>query len=129
MKRVFLAGAALLLCASALADECDNATTQLELNTCSAQQYQAADKKLNQTYQSAIKRAAAPQRDLLKKAQQAWIALRDADCNFIGSGNEGGSVQPMIMSQCLTEKTVEREAFLASLMQCEEGNLSCPLTP
>ncbi|MDV5631505.1 lysozyme inhibitor LprI family protein [Enterobacter cloacae] len=129
MKRVFLAGAALLLCASALADECDNATTQLELNTCSAQQYQAADKKLNQTYQSAIKRAAAPQRDLLKKAQQAWIALRDADCNFIGSGNEGGSVQPMIISQCLTEKTVEREAFLASLMQCEEGNLSCPLTP
>lgn len=129
MKRVFLAGAALLLSASALADECDNATTQLELNTCSAQQYQAADKKLNQTYQSAIKRAAAPQRDLLKKAQQAWIALRDADCNFIGSGTEGGSVQPLIISQCLTEKTVEREAFLASLMQCEEGNLSCPLTP
>ena len=30
--------------ASALADECDKATTQLELNTCSAQQYQAADK-------------------------------------------------------------------------------------
>ena len=35
----------------------------------------------------------------------------------------------LIISQCLTEKTVEREAFLASLMQCEEGNLSCPLTP
>ncbi|MDW3562089.1 hypothetical protein CIW68_19620 [Enterobacter cloacae] len=129
MKRFIIAGAALLLSASALADECDKATTQLELNTCSAQQYQAADKKLNQTYQAAIKRAAAPQRDLLKKAQQAWIALRDADCNFIGSGTEGGSVQPMIISQCLTEKTVEREAFLASLMQCEEGNLSCPLTP
>ncbi|HII4319434.1 lysozyme inhibitor LprI family protein [Enterobacter cloacae] len=129
MKRFIIAGAALLLSASTLADECDNATTQLELNTCSAQQYQAADKKLNQTYQSAIKRAAAPQRDLLKKAQQAWIALRDADCNFIGSGTEGGSVQPMIISQCLTEKTVEREAFLASLMQCEEGDLSCPLPP
>jgi uncharacterized protein YecT (DUF1311 family) len=27
-----------------------NASTQLELNTCTAQQYQAADKKLNQTY-------------------------------------------------------------------------------
>ena len=129
MKRVFLAGAALLLSASALADECDKATTQLELNTCSAQQYQAADKKLNQTYQAAVKRAEAPQRELLKKAQQAWIALRDADCAFIGSGTEGGSVQPMIVTQCLAEKTVEREAFLASLMQCEEGDLSCPLPP
>ena len=69
MKRYLIASAALLMSASALADECDKATTQLELNTCSAQQYQAADKKLNQTYQAAVKRAAAPQRDLLKKAQ------------------------------------------------------------
>ncbi|QBC03247.1 lysozyme inhibitor LprI family protein [Enterobacter cloacae] len=129
MKRILIAGAALLLSASALADECSKATTQLELNTCSAQQYQAADNKLNQTYQAAIKRAAAPQRELLKKAQQAWITLRDADCAFMGSGTEGGSVQPMIINQCLAEKTVEREAFLASLMQCEEGDLSCPLPP
>ncbi|WP_241189811.1 lysozyme inhibitor LprI family protein [Enterobacter ludwigii] len=129
MKRYLIAGATLLLSANALAEECANATTQLEMNTCTAQQYQAADKKLNQTYQAAIKRAEAPQRELLKKAQQAWIALRDADCNFIGSGTEGGSVQPMIISQCLNEKTVEREAFLASLMQCEEGDLSCPLPP
>ena len=129
MKHYLIAGAALLLSANALADECANASTQLELNTCTAQQYQAADKKLNQTYQAAIKRAAAPQRDLLKKAQQAWIALRDADCTFVGSGTEGGSIQPMIVNQCLAEKTVEREAFLASLMQCEEGDLSCPLPP
>jgi len=128
MKRALIAGA-LLLSTSALADECTNASTQMEMNTCAAQQYQAADKTLNQTYQTAIKRAAAPQRDLLKKAQQAWIALRDADCALIGSGTEGGSVQPMIVNQCLAEKTNEREAYLASLMQCEEGDLSCPLPP
>ena len=129
MKRYLIAGAALLLSASALADECDKATTQTELSACAAEQYQAADKKLNQTYHAAIKRAAAPQRDLLKKAQQAWIALRDADCKLMGSGTEGGTIQPMIINQCLTEKTAEREAFLASLMQCEEGNLSCPFQP
>ncbi|MEH0885774.1 lysozyme inhibitor LprI family protein [Enterobacter sp. UNJFSC 003] len=129
MKHYLIAGAALLLSTSALADECANASTQLELNTCTAQQYQTADKKLNETYQAAIKRAAAPQRDLLKKAQQTWIALRDADCAFVSSGTEGGSVQPMVMNQCLAEKTVEREAFLASLLQCEEGDLSCPLPP
>jgi len=129
MKRAFIAGAALLLSASALADECANASTQTEMNTCAAQQYQAADKTLNQTYQTALKRAATPQRDLLKKVQQAWIALRDADCALIGSGTEGGSVQSMIVNQCLAEKTNEREAWLASMMQCEEGDLSCPLPP
>lgn len=129
MKLLLIAGAALLFSTGALADECANASTQSELNTCTAKQYQEADKKLNQTYQAAYKRAEGTQQALLKKAQQAWIALRDADCAFIGSGTEGGSVQPMIINQCLAEKTSEREAMLASLMQCEEGDLSCPLPP
>lgn len=129
MKRVLPALALLLSSGYALADECDNANTQTDLNACSAAQYQAADKKLNQTWQDVLKRAEPAQRDLLKKAQSAWITLRDADCAFISSSTEGGSVQPMVNNQCLTDKTNEREAFLASLLQCEEGDLSCPLPP
>lgn len=129
MKRVLPALALFLFSGYVLADECDNANTQTDLNTCSAAQYQAADKKLNQTWQDVLKRAEPAQRDLLKKAQSAWITLRDADCAFISSSTEGGSVQPMVNNQCLTDKTNEREAFLASLLQCEEGDLSCPLPP
>ncbi|HDG1691854.1 TPA: DUF1311 domain-containing protein [Kluyvera georgiana] len=129
MKRALTALALLLTSSYALADACDSANTQAELNSCSAGQYQAADKKLNQTWQDVLKRAEPAQRDLLKKAQSAWIALRDADCAFISSSSQGGSVQPMVNNQCLTDKTNEREAFLASLLQCEEGDLSCPLPP
>lgn len=127
MKRTTLLLAALLVAAPALADECDNAGTQTELNSCTAKQYQAADKKLNIAWQSALERAGPQQQPLLKKAQQTWIALRDADCALLSSASEGGSVQSMLVNQCLTEKTAEREAFLVSLMQCEEGDLSCPL--
>lgn len=129
MKPVVAAFALLLTCGSALADECSDASTQADLNACSAAQYQAADKQLNQTWKDVLKRAEPAQRDLLQKAQTAWIALRDADCAFLSSSSRGGSVQPMINNQCLTDKTTEREAFLASLMQCEEGDLSCPLPP
>lgn len=129
MKRVLPALVLLLSSGYALADECDNANTQTDLNACSAAQYQAADKKLNQTWQDVLKRAEPAQRDLLKKAQSAWITLRDADCAFISSSSQGGSVQPMVNNQCLTDKTNEREAFLASLLQCEEGDQSCPLPP
>lgn len=129
MKRALTALALLLTSSYALADACDSANTQAELNSCSAEQYQAADKKLNQTWQDVLKRAEPAQRDLLKKAQSAWIILRDADCAFISSSSQGGSVQPMVNNQCLTDKTNEREAFLASLLQCEEGDLSCPLPP
>lgn len=129
MKRTSLLFAAALISAPTLADDCANASTQADLNSCTATQYQAADKKLNNTYSTAMKRADAPQRELLKKAQQAWITMRDADCAFISSATEGGSVQPMVNNQCLHDKTVEREAWLASLLQCEEGDLSCPLPP
>ncbi|HDN2717956.1 lysozyme inhibitor LprI family protein [Klebsiella aerogenes] len=129
MKRTLIAAAALLTSGAAWADDCSNANTQTEMNQCAAAQYQAADKKLNETWQQALKRASGQQQELLKKAQQAWISLRDADCAFLASGAEGGSMQPMLISQCMTDKSVEREAFLASLLQCEDGDQNCPLPP
>ena len=129
MKRTLLALTALLASGYALADECTSANSQTEMDQCTAAQYQAADKKLNQTYQEALKRASGPQRERLKKAQRAWVALRDADCTVLSSGAEGGSLQPTLRNQCLSDKTVERESFLASLLQCEDGDQSCPLPP
>ncbi|AIR01900.1 lysozyme inhibitor LprI family protein [Pluralibacter gergoviae] len=119
----------LLLSAGALAEDCGNAATQLAMNECAAGEYQAADKKLNDTYATVLQRATGETKARVKTAQQKWIALRDADCALVASGTEGGSVQPMIRSQCLTEKTVERTAWLESLLNCEEGDLSCPLPP
>ena len=129
MKRTLIAAAALLASGAAWADDCSNANTQTEMNQCAAAQYQAADKKLNETWLQALKRASGQQLELLKKAQQAWISLRDADCAFLASGAEGGSMQPMLISQCMTDKSVEREAYLASLLQCEDGDQNCPLPP
>ncbi|MBJ3815956.1 DUF1311 domain-containing protein [Shimwellia pseudoproteus] len=127
MKPVTLFALSLLLPGAALAANCDQAATQTEMNTCSAEQYQQADRQLNATWQNVSALADDNQKALLKKAQNAWIALRNADCALLASGTEGGSVQPMIRNQCMTDKTRDREAFLASLTQCDEGDLSCPL--
>lgn len=129
MKRILIACGALLVSATALADECSSASTQTALNECTAAQYQAADKKLNDTYATVLKRAPDAQKALLKAAQQKWVALRDADCALMSSGSAGGSIQPMINSQCMADKTVERTAWLESLLHCDEGDISCPLPP
>ncbi|MGL4724112.1 MAG: lysozyme inhibitor LprI family protein [Scandinavium sp.] len=129
MKRLLLGAGILLLSSAALADDCGNANNQIEMNTCAANQLKAADSKLNAAYGTAMKRAPEATKTLLRTAQQKWIALRDADCALISSGTEGGSIQPMIHAQCLTDKTVERTAWLESLLNCEEGDLSCPLPP
>ena len=72
MKRTLFTVMALLASGAALADECSNANTQTEMNQCAAAQYQAADKKLNDTWQHALQRAVGKQQTLLKQAQQAW---------------------------------------------------------
>ncbi|WP_312311494.1 lysozyme inhibitor LprI family protein [Atlantibacter sp.] len=129
MKRVGLTVIALLMSSAALAQDCEKAQTQLELNECAASEYKKADSELNAAYKKIFTLASKQQHDILKNAQNAWIKLRDADCDFIASGVEGGSIQPMIYSQCLTDKTRERTAYLESLLQCGEGDLSCPLPP
>lgn len=129
MNTKVLLAVALTFSTSVIADECQNASSQQALNDCTATQYQTADKLLNAAYQRVAQRAPQPQQALLKTAQQHWLALRDADCAFISAGAQGGSLQTMIHHQCLTEKTVERTAWLESLLNCEEGDVSCPLPP
>ncbi len=129
MKPIMLMALGLLFSGAVMAEECDNATTQMDMNQCAATDYQKADKELNLSYQQALKNAQPPQVSMLKKAQNAWISVRDSDCALVASATEGGSVQPMIQSQCLADKTRERTAWLNSLMQCDEGDLSCPLRP
>jgi uncharacterized protein YecT (DUF1311 family) len=82
MKRTLFAVMALLASGAALADECSSANTQTEMNQCAAAQYQAADKKLNDTWQQALQRAVGKQQTLLKKAQQAWIACATPTAPF-----------------------------------------------
>lgn len=128
MRCILLTIITLMMSDLALADDCGNAGPQIAMNLCTANQYDVADQKLSKTYQAVLKRAESPQRELLKKAQLAWMVSRDADCELLSSRNELGSVRPMIHNLCLTDKTNEREAFLSVLLKCEDGDLSCPIS-
>ena len=110
MRRLF-AGAAFLLplaCADARAADsvdCKHAVVQADMNVCADRDYQKADALLNATFKDATKDADARTLDLLRKAQRAWIAFRDAECAYQTAGDEGGSIQPMDYSLCLTRLT------------------------
>jgi len=129
MKRVSLLIAGLLLSANVLADSCDNETSQAGLNECYGKEYKKQDDLLNQTYGQAMILGTDAQKAQLKSAQKAWIAFRDADCAFLSSGADGGSVAPMVHAQCMTDKTVERTELLKSTLHCDEGDVSCVFPP
>lgn len=114
--------------APAGAKDC-TASSQAGLDACAGDAYKAADARLNATYRQVAARLAgdAAARELLVAAQRAWIGFRDAECRFRSSGVAGGSAQPMVVTQCLTGLTEARTTGLASLLACQEGDLSCPV--
>ena len=129
MKAYSLMWLALSACLSAHALECDNAMTQLEMNQCASESYAHADAALKQAYADVQRRSQTSQRLLLEKAQQHWLAYREANCEFQNYNAQEGSVGPMVLALCLTEETQARVSFLKRMLGCPEGDVSCPLPP
>ena len=127
--RLLLALTPLLFTSMALAVDCDNASDQATMNQCAAQQNAAADKELNALYQQITSRFKSnpDSKKQLVGAQRAWVAFRDAECKFSASGVEGGSVYPLIYSNCTTELTKARVQTFKQYLKCQEGDLSCPV--
>lgn len=121
--------APLLLSAAVQADDCASASTQSAMNECADKQYKQADSQLNALYKQINSRLqdSPDSKKRLVSAQRAWVAFRDAECAFAASGVEGGSVYPMIYNGCLAELTEKRVAAFKTYLDCQEGDLSCPV--
>jgi uncharacterized protein YecT (DUF1311 family) len=109
--------------------------SQRQMNDCAAFEYRQADARLNKVYRKAMqyltddqtlaeKQGNQPQIKYeqtalasLKEAERAWLAYRDLQCSAAGQQYEGGSMRPMIQSQCLTTLTEHRIADLKSVYE------------
>ncbi len=125
-----LAFAAAAPMASVRAADCTG-DDQASLDQCADEAYKAADATLNKQFKEIEGRLSdSPDaKKLLVAAQRAWIAFRDNECAFAASGVDGGSVYPMIVSDCLAGLTEARSAQFKEYLSCEEGDLSCPVSP
>ncbi|WP_312795712.1 lysozyme inhibitor LprI family protein [Tianweitania sp.] len=114
---------------TATAQDCNEAPTQAEMTECAAKAYEEADRKLNETYGKVTSRLAdLPEvKTSLTKAQRAWISFRDAECEFSNAQAGGGTLYATLINQCLTDMTNQRIETLEGTLQCEEGDLSCPV--
>lgn len=110
--------------------DCKHAETQLDLNVCSQHDLDQADATLNADYQKIVARlqgADAKYLEHFKAAQRAWLKFRDAECEFQGSFTDGGSIQPLMINGCLKGLTEKRVKELQYYVDCEEGDLTCPV--
>ena len=97
--------------------DCKKAVAQPDLNACADREFQAWDAKLNALYRGLMKNAEDKEQALLKAAEKNWLSFRDSECEWETSGSEGGSIQPMEYSNCLTAKTRARIQELKSAGQ------------
>ena len=115
-KSLLLVPFCLLLSGMAFAEdkqspECENQTTQADMNTCAADLAAKADDALNAQYKRTRKAAIAwdaaqdeadrGAEKALLAAQRAWIAYRDAECTLEGVSTNGGSMQPLMINGCM----------------------------
>lgn len=113
------------------AASCAAANTQMEMNDCAAADLRAADTRLNTTYNevTARLRGLDQSRRLLVASENAWIQFRDAECEFATNQSNGGSAHPMVLAECKAAVTKDRIKQLRGYLDCQEGDLSCPLPP
>ena len=126
-----MAGGLALLAGSAFAQDaepkvdCANAMTQMDINICANEEYEAADKALNVQWAKTRKVMAEWDADIdaenrgavdsLMKAQRAWIDYRDGQCDAVGYSVWGGTMYPAIVSGCLADLTRKRTEELKDL--------------
>lgn len=104
---------------------CNANGTQIELNACARDEFDKADKELNQVYQQLIKKEAKDALFIskLRNAQKAWIGFRDAElearfaCAEKAPNHCWGSMYPMSYFYRKAELTRDRTRQLQQMLK------------
>jgi uncharacterized protein YecT (DUF1311 family) len=97
-------------CVGFVAEPCLNAPegeTTLGMTQCIGMETKAWDAVLNRDYRALMGRLDEAQQEKLKTAQRAWIALRDADCDFPREFVRG-SLSSVMAAECFQTHTADR---------------------
>lgn len=118
----------------AAAQRCiDAARTQPEMNVCATQEWQRADRALNDAYREAVRRIRAddsfmltsdgrPAGDiLLRDLQRDWTRQRESQCQLESYSARGGSLEPFIFERCRAAVTRQRTQWLEDLLPDQPG--------
>ncbi|HEV7608647.1 MAG TPA: lysozyme inhibitor LprI family protein [Steroidobacteraceae bacterium] len=105
--------------------KCNPGGAQIEQNICAYEDFMAADRALNQTYQALLRKEGADAHYVakLRLAQKAWIAFRDAEleatfaCAEEGARACWGSIYPLAYNVFKTRLTDERRMRLAEILE------------
>lgn len=106
-------------CVGAAARQCfeePNGFTTLGTTECYLREETWWDKQLNENYADLRIRLSSELFDALKEVQVAWIAYRDAKCEFAYKFYAEGSIRHILLSNCKLHTTAERANDLSKIL-------------
>lgn len=93
-----------------------HAQTQLEMNMQAAADAKKADAAMTAVYKKLMAAQDEKGKKLLLEAQRAWIKYKEAHCTSVANAYDGGSMQSMVYSGCITEITRARTKELQGML-------------
>lgn len=119
-RRLITALALFATGAAHAAGPCDKAITNVQLQACQAAEYKAADARLNAAYAKLGKLLDDEGRRKLTVAQRAWLAWRDANAEFAGDINRGGTAESLNIVGAKTQMTEARATELEAEIKARQ---------
>ncbi len=105
--------------------DCRHAVAQADLSQCAWLDFKRADAALNTQWKRTLAYMRSRDTGLhdpretppgyveaLQEAQRAWLRYRDANCRVAGYRARGGTMEPMLVSDCKAAMTRVRTAEL-----------------
>jgi len=93
----------------------DQAVTTHSNELCFAEEFVRQDQMLNQTWREVVARAAPRFHKKLLSAQRKWAAQRDPFCRSKADEFRGGTIAPVVYTDCRVEQTIRRTIWLEKL--------------
>jgi uncharacterized protein YecT (DUF1311 family) len=103
---------------AANAQDCSHSPDQRAWDICTANEAELSGRRLERLLAEISSGADSARRVQLETIQRQWKTFRDSDCRWQADAFAGGSIQPVVYSQCITAVTEGRIAEL-KLQLCE----------
>ncbi len=88
--------------------QCQDKVSTADMMQCYDGEFKKADADLNSTYKATLAKLKGADADRLRTAQRAWVSYRDAQCNAAYKRYAGGTIAPVVFTQCKLTLTLNR---------------------
>ncbi len=97
----------------------------ISLKDCDSAELDRREAVLNRLYKQVLHAVGPGRQAGLRRAERAWVAFADNECDFRMSGEAGGTDAPLVYNTCCLELIARRTDDLRRALEIEQFLAAC----